>query len=180
MKIYKLEIDEFAALVGFLNAKSVVGLDEALFTSFTEENLPRIRAKLEAHGWLRPADRPSTYHFNEDLMQNLAVVIAPEFAVLVLSKPKGASILFYLAAKEIVEIIVTSEAVFVAKIVDIDELSAQAILFLKDSYPAEIGLARVKGEGFDAGKRMKAASAVEAGEVAAFLRKTMAELGAKA
>jgi hypothetical protein len=50
MKAYTLEIDELAALVGFLNAKKLVGLDESLFRAFSEENKPRHMARLSEHG----------------------------------------------------------------------------------------------------------------------------------
>ena len=45
MKAFTLEIDELAALCGFLNARKLVGLDESLFSAFTEANQEAIRTK---------------------------------------------------------------------------------------------------------------------------------------
>ncbi|MDI3284392.1 hypothetical protein [Polyangium sp. 15x6] len=153
MKAYTLEIEELAALVGFLNAKKLVGLDESLFRVFSEENIPRLVAKLNEHGWLTPAERPNTYHFEEDLMQTLAVAVAPEFAVLARSEAQSKSIVFYLAGTEITEIVITADRAVVARIESLDEMSAQVTAFLQGAWPGEIAVARVKGEAFDAGRR---------------------------
>src|SRR5687768_14860087 len=109
MRAFTLEIDELAAVVGFLNARKLVGLDEKLFRAFSEENIPRLRAKLAEHGWLVPAERQGTWHINEDLMQTLAVAVAPELAVLARSEAQAKSIVFYIADDEITEIIVTDD-----------------------------------------------------------------------
>jgi hypothetical protein len=153
MKAFSLEIDELAALVGFLNAKKLVGLDEALFRAFSEENLPRLVAKLTEHGWLAPAERPGTYHFNEELMQTLAVAVAPQFAVMARSLAQKKSIVFYLADDETTEIVVTEDRAVVARLGGLDELASQVIEFLRDAWPGEIVVARVKGEDLDAGRR---------------------------
>ncbi|MDC3961045.1 hypothetical protein [Polyangium jinanense] len=154
MKAHTLEIEELAALVGFLNAKKLVGLDESLFRVFSEENLPRLVAKLNEHGWLTPAERPGTYHFKEDLMQALAVAVAPEFAVLARSEARAKSIVFYLAGSEITEIVLTADRAVVARIENLDEMAAQVVTFLQRTWPGEIAVARVKGESFDAGRRV--------------------------
>lgn len=153
MRAFTLEIDELAALVGFLNAKKLVGLDEGLFRAFSEENLPRLVAKLNEHGWIRPAERPGTWHFNEDLMQALAVAVAPQFAVLARSLAQEKSVVFYMADDEITEIVVTAEEAVVVSIDGLDEMVAQVIEFLRDAWPGELVVARVKGDGFDAGRR---------------------------
>jgi hypothetical protein len=153
MRAFTLEIDELAALVGFLNAKKLVGLDEGLFRAFSEENLPRLVAKLNEHGWLHPAERPGTWHFNEDLMQALAVAVAPQFAVLARSLAQEKSVVFYLADDEITEIVVTAEEAVVVSIDGLDEMVAQVIEFLRDAWPGELLVARVKGDAFDAGRR---------------------------
>jgi hypothetical protein len=153
MRAFTLEIDELAALVGFLNAKKLVGLDEGLFRAFSEENLPRLVAKLNEHGWLRPAERPGTWHFNEDLMQALAVAVAPQVAVLARSLAQEKSVVFYLADDEITEIVVTAEEAVVVSIDGLDEMVAQVIEFLRDAWPGELVVARVKGDAFDAGRR---------------------------
>lgn len=155
MKAYSLEIDELAALIGFLNAKKLVGLDDALFRSFTEENLPRLVAKLTEHGWLRPAERPETYHFKEDLMQALTVAVAPQLVVMARSLARQKAIVFYLAGDAIIEIVVTGERAVVASIAGLDEMVAQLMEFLHGAWPGEIAVARVKGDGFDAGRRAK-------------------------
>ena len=153
MRAFTLEIDELAALVGFLNAKKLVGLDEGLFRAFSEENLPRLVAKLNEHGWLRPAERPGTWLFNEDLMQDLAVAVAPQVAVLARSLAQEKSVVFYLADDEITEIVVTAEEAVVVSIDGLDEMVAQVIEFLRDAWPGELVVARVKGDAFDAGRR---------------------------
>ncbi len=153
MRAFTLEIDELAALVGFLNAKKLVGLDEGLFRAFSEENIPRLVAKLNEHGWLRPAERPGTWHFNEDLMQALAVAVAPQLAVLARSLTQEKSVVFYLADDEITEIVVTAEEAVVVSIDGLDEMVAQGIEFLRDAWPGELVVARVKEDGFDAGRR---------------------------
>lgn len=152
MASFTLETDEFAAMVGFLNAKKIVGMDERLFTSFTEENLPRIMAKLHAHGWMQPADRKNTWHTNEDLLQALAVAVAPRFAILARSKAQPKSILFYVADKDFVQIVVTSDQVVVTNIRDDNQVGACIVTFLDAAWPAEIVVARVRGEAFDAGR----------------------------
>jgi hypothetical protein len=153
LRAYSLEIDELAALVGFLNAKKLVGLDEGLFRAFSEENLPRLVAKLNEHGWLRPAERPGTYHFKEDLMQALAVAVAPQFAVMARSLAQKKSIVFYLADDEITEVVVTDERAVVASLVGLDEMVTQVMEFLGGAWPGEIVVARVKGDELDAGRR---------------------------
>lgn len=152
-KAYTLEIDELAALVGFLNAKKLVGLDEGLFRSISEENLPRQMAKLQAHGWLVPAERPETWHMNEDLMQALAVAVAPQVAALARSQALRKSVVFYLADNEITEIVVTDDKAVVAKLTELDQMAAHVTELLRDAWPGELLVARVKGQGFDAGRR---------------------------
>ncbi|MDI1447788.1 hypothetical protein [Polyangium sp. 6x1] len=193
MKSFTLEIEELATLAGFLNAKKLVGLDASLFSVFSEENLPRLVAKLNEHGWLTPAERPGTYHFNEDLMQALAVAVAPEFAVLARSEAQAKSIVFYLAGDEITEIVITADRAVVARIESQDEMVAQIMAFLQGAWPGEIAVARVKGEAFDAGRRAKIdaqgimstktpgllpGDTWSAENVSAFLRGAMAELRA--
>lgn len=179
MASYVLETDELAALVGFLNAKKLVGLDEGLFASFTEESLPGVVKKLKAHGWLSEAERPGSHHFNEDLMQALATAVAPHFAVLVRSKAEARSVVFYCAEKEVVQVLITQDRAIVSNIKDLDELAEQAALFLNHAWPGEVGLARVKGEAFDAGRRLQSETPRSAADIAAFLRTAMGELGGK-
>lgn len=169
MASFTLDIDEFAAMVGFLNAKKLVGMDEALFSSFTETNLPHIMAKLKAHGWMKPADRPDTWHTNEDLFQTLAIAVAPHYAILGRSKAQPKSLLFYVANKEpakgaeddskpqmldkdVVQIVVTNDQVIVTNIPDEDALAASLVKFLNGAWPAEIIVARVRDENLDAGR----------------------------
>jgi hypothetical protein len=197
LRAYSLEIDELAALVGFLNAKKLVGLDEGLFRAFSEENLPRLVAKLNEHGWLRPAERPGTYHFNEDLMQALAVAVAPQFAVMARSLAQKKSIVFYLADDAITEIVVTDDRAVVASIDGLDEMVGQVMELLGGAWPGEIAVARVKGEQLDAGRRatLDASGALSSKtpgllpaeknawspeNVAAFIRGAMADLRAGA
>jgi hypothetical protein len=177
MKSFTLEIDELAALVGFLNAKKLVGLDESLFRAFSEQNVPRLVALLSAHGWMVPGERPETWHFNEDLMQALAVAVAPQFAVLARDPAARQSIVFYVADDEITEIVVTDAQAVVASLDGLDELAAQVMTFLHDARPGELLVARVKGDGFDAGRRTAVEGQVfRAEDVAAFVRGAMAEL----
>lgn len=177
MTSWVLEIDELAGLVGFLNAKKLLGMDEALFRSFSEENLPRIVAKLEGHGYLTRAERPGTYHFDEDLMQALAVAVSPDFVVLSRSKARPKSLLFYVAGGEVTEVVVTDERAVVTKVFGIDDLGARAAQFLKDSWPAEVAVARVKNETFDAGKRLIGEEERNGEEIAVFVKGAIAELG---
>ncbi|UQA56435.1 hypothetical protein [Polyangium aurulentum] len=196
MKAYTLEIDELAALVGFLNAKKLVGLDEKLFLAFSEENLPHLVAKLHAHGWLHPAERPGTWHMNEDLMQTLATAVSPHFAVLARSKAHGKSAVFYEADHEVTQIVVTDDRAVVASLDGIDALASEVTDFLRDARPGEVGVARVnaRGDGMEAGRhavvdesgllRTKTPGLLPASEnawtaenVAAFVRGAMADLG---
>ena len=153
MKVFTLEIDELAALCGFLNARKLVGLDESLFRAFSEENLPFLVAKLNAHGWITPAERPGTWHLHEDLMQTLAVAVAPQVAVLARSLGQRKSIVFYLADDEITEIVVTDRQAVVARIDGLDEMVSQIMDFLRGALPGEIVVTRVKGDGFEDGRR---------------------------
>ena len=155
MRAFSLEIDELATLVGLLHAKKLVGLDEELFRAISEENLPRVMAKLNAHGWVRPAERPETWHFNEELMQTLAVAVAPQIAVLARLEAQGKSVVCYLADDAITEIVVTNHRAVVAKIDGLEEMAAQVTELLRNAWPGEIVVARVKGDGFDAGRRAK-------------------------
>ncbi|HRI63041.1 MAG TPA: hypothetical protein PK156_02355 [Polyangium sp.] len=152
MASFTLDIDEFAAMVGFLNAKKIVGMDERLFASFSEANLPSIMDKLHRHGWMEPADRPNTWHTNEDLVETLAVVVAPHFAILGRAKEEPKSILFYVADKDFVQVVVTNDQVIVTNIADERALGACLATFLDAAFPAEIVVARVRGETFDAGR----------------------------
>jgi len=151
MKSFTLEIDEFAAMIGFLNAPNLVGMDDNLFRSFSEADVNRLMAKLEKNGWLSPADRSDTWHLAEDLMQCLAVAIAPQFAVLARSKSQQKSILFYIASDEITEIVVTDKIVVVAQLDTLDELAVEVFEFLDGLRPCEIVVARVKADKFDSG-----------------------------
>lgn len=152
MATFTLDTDEFAAMVGFLNAKSLVGMDEALFASFTEENLPRIMNKLRDHGWMQAADRPNTWHTNEDLFQTLTIAVAPHFAILGRSKAHQKSILFYVADDDFVQIVVTNEQVVVTNIADEYTLGACLVTFFDAALPAEIVVAHVHGDTFDEGR----------------------------
>jgi hypothetical protein len=196
-RAFSLEIDELAALCVFLNAKKLVGLDESLFRVSSEENLPQNVAKLSAHGWIRPAERQDTWHFNEDLMQALAVAVAPQVAVLARSEARKKSIVFYCADDAISEIVVTDERAVVASLTGVEEMASHVINFLQNALPAELAVARVKGEGFDAGRRAQIdasgqlraktpgllpaeTNAFHAQNVATFLRNAMADLRAAA
>jgi len=167
MASFTLDIDEFAAMVGFLNAKKVVGMDERLFGVLSSEtNLPRILNKLKEHGWMTPADRPNTWHTNEDLVETLAVAVAPHFAILGRSKSKPKSILFYVAdrdfearetdneavKRDFVQIVVTTDQVVVTNIADELALGRSLVTFLEASFPAEIVVAQVRGQAFAAGR----------------------------
>jgi len=170
MASFTLDIDEFAAMVGFLNAKKIVGMDESLFASFNETNLPNIMAKLKAHGWMQPADRPDTWHTNEDLFQTLAIAVAPHFTILGRSKTQPKSILFYVAEKlsgskgaegdpklqtsnhDFVQIVVTNDQVVVTNIADENMLGACLLKFLNGAFPAEVIVARVRNESFETGR----------------------------
>jgi hypothetical protein len=111
-------------------------------------------AKLETHGLMRPGERKGTWHINEDLMQTAAVAIAPQFAVLVRSVARGSSIVFYLADREITEVVVGDRALL-AYLDDLGELCAEALKFLDKHFPAEVVVARVKGDGFDKGYKVE-------------------------
>lgn len=193
MASFTLDIDDFAAIVGFLNAKKIVGMDERLFASISEPNLPQIMAKLKANGWAKPADRPGTWHFNEDLFQTLATAVAPHFVILGRSKTTPKSIFFYVADKEFVQIVVTSQQVVVTNIANENMLAACLVSFLNGLWPAEIIVARVRKDAFDAGRVARvddhgvvharvrgAASEAELpwneASIAAFVRGSMGEL----
>lgn len=149
---FRLELDEFATLVGLLHARSLVGLDPALFRGFSEADLPRMQAKLHAHGWLQPAERPGTWHFNEDLMQALTVAVAPEFAILVRSQAPARSTVSYLAGDDITEVVVTDEWVLVSAVRGLVELAAHAHVLVNGA-SGELVVARVVGTYLDAGHR---------------------------
>lgn len=168
MASFTLDIDEFATMVGFLNAKKIVGMDERLFNVLSSEtNLPRMLNKLKEHGWMTPADRPNTWHTNEDLVEALAVAVAPTFAILGRSKTKPKSLLFYVAdrafdaeneaqpenpPRDCVQIVVTSDQVVVTNIADELALGKSLMTFLEASFPAEIVVAQVRGQSFAAGR----------------------------
>ena len=153
MKAFTLEIDDLAALCGFLHAKKLVGLSEKLFRSFPRDGMPAIKKRLHAHGWIRPAERPNTWHFNEDLMQTLAVAVAPELAVVAISRAAKKSIVFYIANNAITEIVIGKDRAVVASLPDVDALFAEVMKFL-DAFPGEIAVAHVAGNAFDAGHRV--------------------------
>ena len=192
MTSFTLEIDELAAVVGFLNAKKLVGMDEKLFAAFTEDNVPNLIAKLKQHGWMVPADRPDTWHIHPDLMQTMAVAVAPNFAILARSIARQKSTVFYLYKEDIVEIIVTAEHAVVVKIADMDVLVSQVMKFLDGSFPAEIGVAKVNLDRLEAGRRaavdaqgkmstktpgLLPGPEWKAENVASFVRGAMADLG---
>lgn len=149
---FRLEPDEFATLVGLLHARSLVGLDPALFRGFSEAELPRVQAKLHAHRWLHPAERPGTWHFDEDLMQALTVAVAPEFAILVRSQTPARSTVSYLAGDYITEVVVTDEWVLVSAVDDLVELAARAHILVNGA-SGELVVARVAGTRLDAARR---------------------------
>lgn len=194
MRAYTLEIDELAALCGFLNAKKLVGLDEGLFRAFSEENLPRLMAQLRAHGWIVPAERKDTWHLQEDLMQTLAVAVAPQIAVLARSVSQRKSIVFYMAGDEVTEIVITEDRAVVASLGGVDEIAAHALELVSKGLPGEIVVARVNGESFDAGHRAEVdasgalhamkpglipdgAGALSKESVAIFMKRAIADIG---
>jgi len=174
---FLLGIDELAAVVGFLNGNSLVGLDERLFAAFSEENLPLLMKTLEGHGMMLPGERKGTWHIQEDLMQTAAVAVAPQFAVLARSPLREGSVVFYLADKEITEIVV-GERVLLASLYDLGELCVESLRFFGGHLPAELLVARVKGESFDEGQRVEVL-ADDWETVLSSLRRALQELGAK-
>jgi hypothetical protein len=151
MKTFTLDIDDLAALCGLLHAKKLVGLSEELFQSFPRDGMPAIKKRLHEHGWIQPAERPDTWHFQEDLMQALAVAVAPDLAILAASRSEKKSIVFYMAKHEITEIVIGQTQAFVASLPDVKALVTDTMTFLEGSLPAEIIVAHVTGDAFDAG-----------------------------
>jgi hypothetical protein len=109
-------------------------------------------AKLQTHGFMTPADRPDTWHTNEDLIELLAIAVAPDVAILGRSKAEPKSILFYAADDDFVQIVVTNDQVIVRNIHDANTLAFCIVSFMNAAFPAEIVVARVEGEAFDAGR----------------------------
>lgn len=154
-RAFSLDIDELGALAGLLHAKGLIGLDASLFRALSEEDLPRLTAKLRADGWLTPADRPGTWHFNEDLMQALSVAVAPELCAMARDAARSRSIVFYMAGGAITEVVLTGERAVVATLGGVDAMAEQVVAFVGDARPSEIAVARVMGEAFDAIRRAK-------------------------
>jgi hypothetical protein len=154
MKSYKLEHDEFAALVRFLNAKSLIGMDDKLFPDISERDLERILQKLQRNGWLVPADRPGTWHVNEDLMESLAVTVAPEFVGMARPRDRSKSILFYLKSDQVTVVVVTDQHIVLADLDTLEEMAKQVVEFLDSVRPAELIVARVENESLASASRV--------------------------
>ncbi len=111
-----LEAPEFYYLLRTFAATQVIGLEaEGLFPppgAAADAMLDEGFARLQRHGWLRPAEQPGRFNLNDELALLAAVVADPRYVVVVsknLAEAEHALANHYLGADVIVELTVTPE-----------------------------------------------------------------------
>ena len=111
-----LDLSEFYYLLRTYHATAVIGLEgEGLFPApgpAADALLDDGFARLQFHGWLRPAERPGRFELNPELALLVAVVADPQFAIVSarnLSETQRALVNHYLGADLIVELTLTAE-----------------------------------------------------------------------
>lgn len=145
MRVFTLDIDEFATVLGFLDARLPPGMSEESVRAPDRQVVADAMAKLRAHGWMSPGDRPETWHFNAELLHTLAVSTSPEHVVLVRSFSQRRSALFYFAGEEMVELVASPERVMVIRLDTFERLVQHVVAFLGDALPGEVLVAGVRG-----------------------------------
>jgi hypothetical protein len=111
-----LESSEFAYLLAMVNAESIPGIhDPALFPSdisSRDSTFSRGLQLLKENGWIKPADKPSQFDFNESLLLMAAVIADPEFIVFTIRLTEGSEkhvIMHFVEGSDIVEMLATND-----------------------------------------------------------------------
>jgi len=114
-----LESEEFSYLLSVVHAVSVAGIDDwALFPSDQESREATYTKGLQLmkeHGWIKPAEKPSQFHFNDMLYLMEAVVANPEFVVFTVRSTESFGrqvIMHYMAGPDIVELVAAADGKF--------------------------------------------------------------------
>jgi len=111
-----LESSEFAYLLAMVNAESIPGIhDPALFPNDNESRNSTFSSGfqlLKENGWIKPADKPSRFDFNEILLLMAAVIADPEyivFTVRLTDKSEKQVIMHFMEGSDIVELVATND-----------------------------------------------------------------------
>ncbi|MBN1807299.1 MAG: hypothetical protein JW837_18785 [Sedimentisphaerales bacterium] len=119
MSAVVLESEEFAYLLSVVHAESVPGIkNSALFPS--DQKSPETVCTnglrlMKEHGWIKPAEKPSQFHFNDTLYLMAAVIANPEFVVFTVRATESSArqvIMHYVAGPDIVELVTTAGGKF--------------------------------------------------------------------
>ena len=116
MSAVVLESEEFAYLLSVVHAKSMAGIkDSALFPSDAkarEKTYTKGLELMKEHGWIKPAEKPSQFHFNDILYLMAAIVANPEFVMFTIRNTKSLGrqvIMHYMAGADIIELVATAD-----------------------------------------------------------------------
>jgi hypothetical protein len=119
MSAVVLESEEFAYLLSVVHAVSVPGIkDSALFPSdpqSREKTYAKGLQLMKEHGWIKPTEKPSQFHFNDTLCLMAAVIANPEFVLFTIRTNKSSArqvITHYMAGSDIVELVSTEDKKF--------------------------------------------------------------------
>ena len=147
MSAIVLESAEFAYLLAVVDAESVVGVENpALFPSDQESReatYTRGLQSMKERGWIKPASKPSQFHFNDMLFLMAAVVANPEFVVFTVRNTENFGrqvIMHYLAGSDIIELVATADKKFHLGIVPDRAALSERITSALGRQPAEQGL----------------------------------------
>jgi hypothetical protein len=111
-----LESSEFAYLLAMVNAESIPGIhDPALFPTDNESRDSTLSSGfqlLKENGWIKPADKPSQFDFNEILLLMAAVIADPQFIVFTVRLNNGSEkqvMMHFFEGSDIVELVATND-----------------------------------------------------------------------
>lgn len=116
MSAIVLESSEFAYLLSMVNADSIPGIhDPALFPADNksrDSTFSRGFQLLKENGWIKPADKPSQFDFNEILLLMAAVIADPEFIVFTIrltERSEKQLMMHFMEGSDIVELVATHD-----------------------------------------------------------------------
>lgn len=153
---FRLTPVEFAALAIFLHAKSIPGLAVDL-TGFDQRQVVVALDSLTEKGLMTAGEQPGTKHIDEDLLDIMTVIVAPQQVVLAHDIVGKRSIQFFVVADGIAAAVVTDKEVVVSKLAEMRDIAEQTVVFLGDTAKGRIASAVVKDDKLGHGRKAEVA-----------------------